>query len=120
MTISPITNRPFTTEDADRLLGLGDQFMEDWQSSLEENGGDAADLAQWAKRRLEWDAIRPLLAQAPAMFALIEQLIEKSGDLQAAIEGTTDQVEAEVSALSAVASAAEGLVASFRHEEGLT
>lgn len=39
--------------------------------------------------------------------AALRELISKSDDIHAAIEGTTDQFEAEVSALSEATSAAE-------------
>jgi hypothetical protein len=55
----------FTTEDASRLLGLADQFMEDWE---ENEGGDPECL----QRRAEWDAIRPLLVKAPHLFEALE------------------------------------------------
>lgn len=56
----------FTTADADRLLGLADQFMEDW----EENEGQRD--PECIERRREWDALRPLLMQAPALFKALE------------------------------------------------
>ena len=55
------TMQTFTTADADRLLGLADQFMEDWEAN---EGKDDPDCAA---RRADWNAIRPLLARAPAM-----------------------------------------------------
>jgi hypothetical protein len=49
----------FTVEDADRLLQLGDQFLEDWEENESKDDPDCHE------RRAEWDAIRPLLAAAP-------------------------------------------------------
>ena len=111
---SPITSQPFTTVDANRLLGLGDQFMEDWSETAIQDGNPDTD---YEERAAEWKATRPLLAQAPAMLAVIGRLIQTSDDLHSAVEGTTDQFEAEVSALSAATSDAEKVVALFRTGE---
>ncbi len=56
----------FTTADADRLLGLADQFLEDWEQN--EGKGDP----ECAQRRKEYDAIRPIFVAAPAMLAALE------------------------------------------------
>jgi hypothetical protein len=95
---------PFTTEDADRLLGLGDQFMEDWEANEGKNDPECAE------RRADWNAIRPLLVQAPAMLAALQTLIERADGVISAIDGATDQFEPEVAGLSAAASAAEKVI----------
>jgi hypothetical protein len=48
-----------------------------------------------------------LMAAAPDLLEHLRTLIEKADDLIAAIDGTTDQFEVEVSALSSATSAAE-------------
>jgi hypothetical protein len=58
--------RQFTSQDADRLLQLGDQFLEDWEQSALESA-DESDYAEFQERHDEWTAIRPLLAAAPLM-----------------------------------------------------
>ena len=54
----------FVTEEADRLLGLADQFLEDWAIDAVEDGQPDPDYEQCQK---DWEAIRPLLAAAPVM-----------------------------------------------------
>lgn len=66
---------PFTTADADRLLGLADQFMADWEANEGKHDPECAE------RRAEWNAIRPLLVQAPAMLTVIQTMIERADDL---------------------------------------
>jgi hypothetical protein len=98
------TMQTFTTADADRLLGLADQFMEDWE------GNEGKHDPECAERRAEWNAIRPLLVQAPAMLTAIRTIIERADDLISAIDGATDQFEPEVAGLSAATSAAEKVI----------
>jgi hypothetical protein len=62
----------FTAEDADRLLQLADQFLEDWE---DDDGKDEFSAAECKQRRKEWDAIRPLLVAAPRLLAVL-QLID--------------------------------------------
>jgi hypothetical protein len=67
----------FTCEDADRLLQLADQFLEDWE---ENEGTDDPDCIE---RRSEWDIIRPVLAESPKMLNTllnIKRLAESSDD----------------------------------------
>ena len=65
----------FSTQDADRLLGLADEFLADWEEN--EGKGDPECL----KRRTEYDAIRPLFVAAPAMLAaLLLVEVDKEGD----------------------------------------
>jgi hypothetical protein len=59
----------FTTQDADRILGLADSFMEDWE---EHEGKDDPDCHE---RRKEFDAIRPLLAAAPLLLASLKECL---------------------------------------------
>ena len=68
MTTPAIT--AFTTQDADRLLGLADQFLEDWEQS------EGKDDPECIERRAEWNAIRPLLVAAPALFSRYEDMAE--------------------------------------------
>lgn len=55
----------FTTADADRLLGLADQFLEDWEQN------EGKDDPECAQRRKEYDAIRRIFVAAPAMLAAL-------------------------------------------------
>lgn len=63
---------PFTIADADRLLGLGDQLFEDWKENADlHRFGEVG--PEYVERKAEWDAIRPLFAQSPALRALLEE-----------------------------------------------
>lgn len=68
-----MTAQNFTVEDADRLLGLADQFLEDWESNESKNDPECHE------RRVEWDAIRPLLANAPRLLAILQDALLQSG-----------------------------------------
>jgi hypothetical protein len=54
----------FTTADADRLLGLADQCLEDWAEDAIQAG--ERDM-EYEERNAEWQAIRPLLVAAPEL-----------------------------------------------------
>lgn len=77
--INPLTNEPFTTEDADRLLGLSDQFLEDWEEVLDRDNEEDDGCKQ---RRLEYDAIRPLWVAAPALLEEFKRMLTESGHLE--------------------------------------
>src|ERR1035437_8331362 len=68
-----MTAQNFTVEDAGRLLGLADQFLEDWESDEGKNDPECKE------RRSEWDAIRPVLANAPRLLALLQDALLQSG-----------------------------------------
>jgi hypothetical protein len=65
---TPITATPIITADADRLLGLADQFLEDWEQN------EGAYDPECHERRLEWNAIRPLFLAAPAMLKALDTI----------------------------------------------
>lgn len=67
-----MTAQNFTLENADRLLGLADQFLEDWES-------EGKDDPECRERRAEWDAIRPLLANAPRLLTIVQDALLQSG-----------------------------------------
>ena len=74
----------FTPQDADRLLGLADQFLEDWEQN------EGKDDPECVERRTEWNAIRPLLAAAPTLLSaclwMMRELCESwNEDLDTAI-----------------------------------
>ena len=68
-----MTPQNFTVEDASRLLGLADQFLEDWESDEGKNDPECQE------RRSEWDAIRPVLANAPRLLAILRDALLQSG-----------------------------------------
>jgi hypothetical protein len=59
-----ITLDSCSTQDVDRLLGLADQFLDDWAQDAVQEGKSDEDYEQ---RSAEWKLIRPLLVSAPAM-----------------------------------------------------
>ena len=61
-----MSTQDFTSADADRLLGLADQFLEDWETNEGRNDPECK------KRRAEWDAIRPVLVNAPKLLKALE------------------------------------------------
>lgn len=61
-----------TVADADRILGLADQFLEDWE---DDDGKDAESIANCQERREEYDAVRPLLVKAPALRDALRALL---------------------------------------------
>jgi hypothetical protein len=68
-----MTPQNFTVEDAGRLLGLADQFLEDWESD------EGTDDPECKERRSEWDAIRPVFANAPRLLAILQDALLQSG-----------------------------------------
>ena len=68
-----MTAQDFTVDDAGRLLGLADQFLEDWESNEGKNDPECRE------RRSEWDAIRPLLANAPRLLTILQDALLQSG-----------------------------------------
>lgn len=67
--IEPFTVAGFSVADADRLLQLADQFLDDWAEDAVQSGIRDPD---YEERMDEWNAIRPLLAHAPAFLAALE------------------------------------------------
>jgi hypothetical protein len=56
----------------DRLLGLGDQLLENWAEDAVQGGKPDEDYEQ---RSTEWKVIRPLLVSAPAMFKGLKEIV---------------------------------------------
>lgn len=57
----------FSSTDADRILGLSDQFLEDWAGSKKND-------TDYIERRQEYDAIRPLLVAAPLLLTVLKKV----------------------------------------------
>ena len=55
------------TAHVDRILGLSDQFLEDWKES------DKDDL-EYKERQKEYDDLRPLLVAAPLMLSVLKKI----------------------------------------------
>lgn len=66
-----ITIDSCSTQDVDRLLGLADQFLDDWAEDAVQAGKPDEDYEQRSK---EWMAIRPLLISAPAMLKGLKEI----------------------------------------------
>ena len=66
-----ITLDSCSTEDVDRLLGLADQFLDDWAEDAVQGGKPDEDYEQ---RSTEWKVIRPLLVSAPTMLIGLKEI----------------------------------------------
>lgn len=64
----------FSTADADRLLGLADQFLEDWKETDRDDRRDGGADPELVERQTEFAAIRPLFVAAPEMFSALQTL----------------------------------------------
>ncbi len=54
----------YSTTDVDRLLGLADQFLDDWAEDAVQPGQRNP---EYEERSAEWEGIRPLLVAAPEL-----------------------------------------------------
>lgn len=59
-TCNPIAPGETIGETVDRLLGMADQFLEDWRESVDDDTARDSDLDE---REKEWEAVRPLILQ---------------------------------------------------------
>ena len=66
-----ITIESCSKQDVDRLLGLADQFLDDWAEDAVQGGKPDEDYEQ---RSAEWKVIRPILVSAPAMFKELKEI----------------------------------------------
>jgi hypothetical protein len=66
-----ITIDSCSTRDVDRLLGLADQFLDDWAEDAFQEGKPDEDYEQ---RSTEWKVVRPLLLSAPAMLKELKEI----------------------------------------------
>jgi hypothetical protein len=67
----PQAAQTFTSQDADRILGFADQFLEDWQlnEAKDEQSPAGKEVAEIVA---EFRTIRPLLVAAPQLLAVAE------------------------------------------------
>lgn len=75
-----------TTQDVDRVLGMADQFLEDWRESVDD---DTARDSELEEREKEW----------PVISALILQRVNAHDALVSALQGVMPYAENEVSAI---------------------
>jgi hypothetical protein len=73
---------PFTTADADRLLGLADQCLEEWAENAMQSGTPDE---EYEERNAEWQAIRPLLVAVPQLLDALEDILGDRPDIQGGI-----------------------------------
>lgn len=71
---------PIDVAATDRLLGLADQFIENWEVDAAQDLGPGSDR-ELEERKAEWAAIRPLLADAPKLLSLCVD-IARAGDVR--------------------------------------
>lgn len=64
---------PVTRFDIDRILGIGDQFLADWQESDRETG-EPKDAAL-SERETEWRVVRPLLVGSADLARLLADVV---------------------------------------------
>jgi hypothetical protein len=72
-----------SSADVDRLLGLADQFLDDWAEDAVQGGKPDEDYEQ---RSTEWKVIRPLLVSAPTMLKGLKEIAQFS-------QGSSDPIE---------------------------
>ena len=66
-----LTINTCSSADVDRLLGLADQFLDDWAEDALQGGKPDEDYEQ---QSAEWTAIRPLLSSALAMLKGLKEI----------------------------------------------
>ena len=66
-----ITIDSCSTQDVGRLLGLADQFLDDWAEDAVQGGKPDED---YERRSTEWKVIRPLLVSAPVMLKGLKEI----------------------------------------------
>ena len=65
-------NELMNSVDVDRLLGLADQFLDDWAEDAVQNGKRDPD---YEERMAEWTALRPILLASPKFLRGLEEII---------------------------------------------
>jgi hypothetical protein len=59
-----MTAETFSVSDVDRVLGIADQFLEEWAEDAVQSGERDP---KYEERSAEWKALRPLLVASPAL-----------------------------------------------------
>lgn len=69
--------KEITAQDVDRLLGLADQFLEDWENGMDGYAGaHPEDVEEVKMRRAEWDTLRPALVALPVLLSSLAAIAE--------------------------------------------
>jgi hypothetical protein len=92
----PFKASDWTTADADRLLGLADQLLDDWAEDAVQGGKPDED---YERRSAEWTAIRPLLVSGPTMLRGLREILD-------VCQGSPDPMAMHCAALAGSAIAA--------------
>jgi hypothetical protein len=106
-------SRKFTSQDIDRLLGLADQFLEDWQHGLDEATyyeGKDDDISECRERRAEFDAVRPLLIMLPDLLDALDQAFGMMRQYDELVERNTLDEEDEREEWNRVHDLCDGLL----------
>jgi hypothetical protein len=67
-----MTVEELSMTDADRILGIADQFLEDWAEDAVQNGNRDC---EYEERAEEWKAVRPLLVAAPTLLRALHTIV---------------------------------------------
>lgn len=70
-----MTVETFSTSDVDRILGLADQFLDEWAEDAVQAGRRDPD---YEGRAEEWKTLRPLLVAAPTLLRGLWAIIAAS------------------------------------------
>lgn len=70
----------YNTADAESILGMGDQFLADWEIDAGEGGEIPEDRETVKERRETWDQYRPLFVAAPRMLQVLRLCLDR-GDI---------------------------------------
>ncbi|WP_263356638.1 hypothetical protein [Acidicapsa ligni] len=92
----PFKASDWTTADADRLLGLADQLLDDWAEDAVQGGKPDED---YERRSAEWTAIGPLLVSGPTMLRGLREILD-------VCQGSPDPMAMHCAALAGSAIAA--------------
>lgn len=88
--------KPITTQDCDRLLALGDQFLESWADDC-----DDSDKADYQECLADWEKARPIMMAAPDLLRALKGMLEVFAD----DTGDCEDMETVIAARAAIAKA---------------
>lgn len=83
--------KKITSEDVDLIVGIADQFLEDWRTSDTDQPESDRDPAL-PERENEWDTVRPLLVAAPQLADMVEQMLALIPEKDATLRSQADEM----------------------------
>lgn len=103
-TCGPIAPGETIGETVDRVLCMGDQFLEDWRESVDDDTARDSDLEE---REQEWGVVRPLILQRVNAHDGLVSALQSCQRVLDDNGGTTPQqwIDAEAAARAALAQA---------------